>query len=193
MEFQHNEKIIKVVYRSWLAYFLAIFFALLLVVAACFFIVPLFNFGWWGKAIFWLVIVLGVFLGLRTIIVAFTSRLIITNQRLIFYWRQGLFNQSIVKIDFEQIKNISLVVKGFLTTIFKFGVLTISLNNQPEIINFSPISQPYQIQELLLQLQSKKRKANVEEMDDYELIDLARQIRHRLGRDVLRRVADEQE
>lgn len=191
MELQSSEKVIQTVYRSISAYLLAIIIAVVLIIGPCFFIVPLWRLGWWGQVIFGVVVLVGLVIALRTLVVAINSNLIVTSQRLVFNQRRGLFNQAVVKINIEQIKNINLTIRGFWATIFRTGAIQITLQNQPEIVCFAPVSRPQQLQELLLSQQNKKRKTDLTDLTDYELIDLTRQIRHRLGRDVLRRITDE--
>jgi|GEM_PF-2314289 len=191
MDLQPHEKIIKTVYRSTVVYFWGIFFALILILAACIFIVPLFRLGPWGQIIFIVGLMLGIFIGLRTMIVGLGNRLIITNQRLIFCVRPGLFKQSFLKIDYKQIKDVGLVVRGLVGTIFRLGILVFILKEIDKPVIFSGVRGAGQLQELILQLKSSQHGIDWQDMNDYQLIELARKIRDRLGRDVFRRIVDE--
>ena len=191
MDLQPHEKTIKTVYRSTVIYFWGIFLALILILAACIFIVPLFRLGLWGQIIFIVGLVIGIFIGLRTMIVGLGNRLIVTNQRLIFCVRSGLFKQNFLKVNYEQIKDVGLVVRGLVATIFRLGVLVFILKEIDKPVIFSGVQEAGQLQELILQLKSSRRGTDWQDMDDYQLIELARKIRDRLGYDVFRRIVDE--
>ena len=191
MDLQPHEKTIKTVYRSTITYFWGIFLALILILAACVFIVPLFRLGLWGQIIFIIGLALGIFIGIRTMIVGLGNRLIVTNQLLIFFVRPGLFKQSFLKVNYEQIKDVGLVVRGLVATVFRLGVLVFILKEVDKPVIFSGIREAGQLQELILQLKSSQRGTNWQDMDDYQLIELARKIRNRLGYDVFRRIVDE--
>ncbi|MCX6741066.1 MAG: PH domain-containing protein, partial [Candidatus Parcubacteria bacterium] len=135
--------------------------------------------------------VLGIFIGVRTMIVGLGNRLIVTNQRLIFCIRSGLFKQSFLKVNYEQIKDVGLVVRGFVATVFRLGILVFILKEIDKPVIFSGIREAGQLQELILQLKSSQRGTNWQDMDDYQLIELARKIRERLGRDVFRGISEE--
>jgi len=186
-----QEKIVKIVYKSSWVYFLPILASLLLILGACFFMVPLFGLQWWGKIIFWFLIVLGLIFGLRILFALLGNKMILTNQRVILIQQRGFFSRTVLKINYEKIKNISLSIQGFLPTILRLGTMEFSLAESQEILKFSNLSQAQQIQELILQLQSTPFKINLEQMDNYELVEMARKIRDRLGRDVLRKIVEE--
>lgn len=196
MELQPNEKIIKIVYRPLFVYSLNILASLILILGACFFMVPLFRLilwgqTWIGKAIFWFLIALGLIFGLRTLSEIIGNKIIITNQRVILIMRQGFLNQIIFKLNFEKIRTVSLSVKGLFATILGLGTLEFTLAESQEILKFSNISRADQIQELILHLQSSSKKNNIEQMNNYELVEIARKIRDKLGRDVFRRISEE--
>lgn len=196
MELQSNEQIIKIIYRPLIVYFFSILATLILILGACFFMVPLFRLilwgqTWIGKAIFWFLIALGLIFGLRTLSEAVGNKMIITNQRVILTMRRGFLSQIIFKLNFEKIRTVSLSVKGLFTTILGLGTLEFALAESQEVLKFSNISKASQIQELILQLQSSFKKENIEQMDNYELIKIARKIRDKLGRDVFKRIAEE--
>ena len=157
MDLQPHEKTIKTVYRSTITYFWGIFLALILILAACVFIVPLFRLGLWGQIIFIIGLALGIFIGIRTMIVGLGNRLIVTNQRLIFCVRPGLFKQSFLKVNYEQIKDVGLVVRGLVATVFRLGVLVFILKEVDKPVIFSGIRDAGQLQELILQLKSSQR------------------------------------
>ncbi len=123
MELQPDEKIVQIIYKPLIVYFFSILASLILIVGACFFMVPLYrlilwNQTWIGKTIFWFLIGLGIIFSLRTLLDIYGNKMIITNQRVILIIRQGFFSQTILKIDYDRIKNINLLIKGFFPMIF---------------------------------------------------------------------------
>lgn len=196
MDLQPNEQIIKIIYKSIVVYFFNILATLILILGACFFMIPLFrlilwNQTWVGKTIFWFLIVLGLIFGLRTLLEIVGNKIVITNQRVILMIRHGFLSQTTFKLNFEKIRNVSLSVKGLFPTILGLGTLEFALVESSEILKFSNISKANQIQELILQLQTSFKKTEVEQMDNYQLLEIARKIRDKLGRDVFRRIVEE--
>lgn len=200
MDLQPNEQIIKVIHRPILVYSFGIAISLILILTPCVLMLWFFNlkvtiFGfqifWLGKLFFWFCIVVGLFFGLRTLLNASGNKMIVTNQRIILSVRKGFFSQAIFKINFEKIRNINLVVEGLLPTIFRLGTLEFALVESQDILKFSNLSNAGQTQELIIQLQSSFENSGFDQADNYELIEMARKIRDKLGKDVFRRIAEE--
>ncbi|MEK7580301.1 MAG: PH domain-containing protein [Patescibacteria group bacterium] len=198
--FSENSQIIRVVHRKFLVYSPSVLASIILVLGAFFFMLPLFGwspFGWdWaGEIVFGFLIGLGVLYGLMTFLVWWDNRLIISNDGLIIYRRKGFFDQHIFKFDYQKIRNIDLSIKGFFQTIFRFGSLTINFNDTSASIFFSHVSRPLEIQALILKIQVKAQKEKedlvIDDLSEIELIELARKIRDKLGRDIFNDIANE--
>jgi hypothetical protein len=197
MEFQNNEKIIKVFYKPIIVYFFHILASGIIILGACFFVVPLyrlvlFHQTWVGKAIFWFLIFLGSIFLIRTLVLFYDNRLILTDQRLIIVSRTSFFSKKIFKIDYNKIKNVYLSFEGFFPTIFKLGTIEICLEDSLEKIKFSNIKKANEIQELIIQFQQKiKDYLNLDQFNEYELIKIARKIKEKIGRDIFKQIAEE--
>lgn len=117
--------------------------------------------------------------------------MLITNQRVILVLQQGFFNCKIFKLNYEKIRDVALSIKGLFPTILRLGTLEFSLADSQDVLKFSHLAVAHQIQELILKERSLPRKTDLEQMDNYELAEMARKIRDRLGRDVFRRIGEE--
>jgi uncharacterized membrane protein YdbT with pleckstrin-like domain len=186
-----NENILKIVRKPFVVYFLPILASLILVLGACFFLVPLFNLGWWGKIIFWFLIILGALFALRVAFNALGNKIIITNQGVILIFQRGFFSRKIFKIGYDQIRDVALSIKGFFPTVLRLGTLEFNLTNSQEVLRFSHLAAAHQIQELILKQRALPRKTDLDQLDNYELAAMAREIRERLGRDVFKKIAEE--
>ncbi|OIO48543.1 MAG: hypothetical protein AUJ32_00355 [Parcubacteria group bacterium CG1_02_40_82] len=82
---------------------------------------------------------------------------IITNQRLISTYQNGLFRREVSELNLTRIQDLSVNVKGVLETFFNYGDLEIrtagTFENRgaedPNVFIFKDIGNPYQVQNTL--------------------------------------------
>lgn len=191
-----ESEIIRTFRQSFLVYFFQFLASLIILLGAFFFMIPLFRFGWWGMAIFWFLIGLSILYGLVNLIKWLNGKLVITQNQLILFLQKGVFTQQIVKIGYEKISNINIFFKGFFSTIFRLGTIEISLSDGNNSFSFSGLRGAGKIQEIILKLQANQKLGDDKfnrDLTQYQMMELARSLRKKLGRDVFRQIAEEEE
>ncbi len=78
---------------------------------------------------------------------------IITNQRTIHVELNSIFNRSISSISHVKIQDITVDIKGFIPTIFKYGDLQIETAGKFQKFIFKEISEPYETKEIIFKAQ----------------------------------------
>jgi len=196
MELQENEEIVKTVRFHPMTYSLQLLAGILLIVVPFFFISPLWRMGHWGQVIFWVPAGLGLIYILRTFVNWRGNTLIITNHRLIIFRRKGIFHREIFKPDYQKIKDISVKIRGLFQTLFSCGTLRIYMGpgegQAGTEVEFSNIHGPTRVQELIIRLQKDFHQSRSEESPGH-LMEKARELRDKLGRDLFREIAEEEE
>ncbi len=116
-----DERVIRVIRSHPIAFFWSIFFSILFICLAAFFIIPLFAMGRIGFSVFGLLVVIGLFLGFRALVMIRHNSFIITDRRLIDWSQRGLFDQEISETLLEDIYDVSHRIKGVLRTMANVG------------------------------------------------------------------------
>jgi hypothetical protein len=191
-----EEKIVRVFYRSFWYYFFSFLASLIILLGAFFFIIPLFRFGWWGRLIFWFLIALSFLYGLTIIIKWRGNKLIITANQVIIVLQIGVLTQKLFKISYEKISQVNVLLRGLWSIIFRLGTIEIFIIDEKEPIRFSGLKQPEIAQELILHFQSNQQlnKEKIgQNLTQDQLIEMIRFLKRRVGRDVFRQIAEEDE
>jgi len=188
-----QDEIIKVFRQSPFVYFFQFSACLIILCGAFFFMIPLFRFGWWGKFIFWFLIGLSVLYGLINLIKYSNTKLVIGQRQLVIFLQKGALTQQIIKIGYGKIVNINVFFKGLFAIIFHLGTIEFSLADGDRLL-FWGLSQAEYVQELILKLQAEQRlneERFARDLTQYQMIELARSLRQKLGKDLFLQIAEE--
>jgi hypothetical protein len=98
---KEGEEIIEEARQSFLAYFWHLIIALIFLLVPFFFMFPLFRYGSFGQIVFFVLLVIGVILLIRTLIIWYFNLLVITNQRALILERRGFFDRSVKQASFD--------------------------------------------------------------------------------------------
>ena len=195
-DLKENEEIVRFVRRKAATFFIPILASLILLVVPFFFLYPLMRWRIWGILLFSALILLGIIYAVRTIMTWYGNCLLITDQRIIIFTRDGLVRQSLSKVDYSKIHNVSSKIEGMDQTLGRYGSIIISLGPGEEPITFHNIADPHRIQELIIRLQREYRRPKEElekQLSTFQLTELARRIKQKIGEGAFRRVAEEEE
>jgi hypothetical protein len=118
-----GEELWQVYKRHGLTYFLWWIAGFILVLAAFFFLWPLFRMGGWGVIIFLVLLFVGAGIIIRTIRLWNGNLLLLTSQRVIDISRSGFFGETISEMPFYDIQDVSWARKGFWATIWRYGTV----------------------------------------------------------------------
>lgn len=83
---------------------------------------------------------------------------VITDERIINIEQKGLFMRRVSAAKYEKIQDVTVEVKGFLQTVINFGDVRVQTAGEMENIVFRRVSDPYDIKNLIAQIQKEKEK-----------------------------------
>ncbi len=144
-----DERVIKVIRSQPIAFAWSIFFSLLLICSAAFFMVPLFGIGRIGFSVFGFLLVVGIFLGIRVIVMAKYNSFIITDTRLIDWDQRGLFDQEISEISLDEIYDVSYRIKGPVNTAMNVGSIRVQSQDGEIVFVLHGVKYPEEAQRFI--------------------------------------------
>ncbi|MFA4871532.1 MAG: hypothetical protein WC610_00510 [Patescibacteria group bacterium] len=158
---REGERIKRIVRRSTWHYFWPIILAIILIILPFFLIYPLFQRGWWGMAIFFLLLIFGVWLILRIYFSHFFTVFVMTNMRVIDFDQRGLFNQVVTEALYGKIGDVSCESRGAVNAILRLGNIYINLLNKGRVkLKLSAIKNPQSVVGDILYWQENYLKGN---------------------------------
>lgn len=89
---------------------------------------------------------------------------IITNDRVVDIQQNGLFARTISEIDLYRIQDVTVSVKGFFPTIFKYGDLSVKTAADNAVMTFWNIPNPNEVRSALIELAESDRKYHHEQV-----------------------------
>lgn len=174
-ELHENEVVIKVLHRNWF-YLLQQFVILILMLAALFagtFFLPLLfpelsegdaqRMLTFGETTFLLAIWI---YGFLIWIDYYFDIWIVTSERIINIEQKGLFVRSVSEADYAKIQDVTAEVHGFFPTVINFGDVHVQTAAETSRFVFRTISRPYQIKDLIMDLQRKKKAKQFESIGE---------------------------
>jgi uncharacterized membrane protein YdbT with pleckstrin-like domain len=150
---KENEELIRLIRRHPLVYFKPALVALILLLLPFFLMFLLFKWEKVGLVIFGILVLFGLLTIIRLSVVYLFNIFIITNQRIILYIQQGLFDRKVSEVTYDKIQDISYRYKGFWQTLLKYGSLRIQIINSESALYVKKIAHPGQIQQLIIKIQ----------------------------------------
>ena len=121
---------------------------------------PLINF--FGNVLF-----IGIWLGFFIIwIDYYFDTWIITNERIVAIYQNGLFSREVSELRFERIQDVSTDVVGILPTLLNYGDLLIQTAGEEEKFVFKSVPDPYSIKSLVMNIQKEKRREDTNELGE---------------------------
>ncbi|MDP2587100.1 MAG: hypothetical protein Q8P32_05050 [Candidatus Komeilibacteria bacterium] len=152
---KNNEELVKVIHRHSLSFFRPALGALILIILPFFLMFLLFRWQETGLVLFFILLIIGLIAIIRIAVLWSGNVFLITNQRLILFKQAGLFDKVVLEADFEDVLDVAFRIKGFWQTVGRYGSLRIQILDSDNNMIVSKISQPAQIQQLLLELKKK--------------------------------------
>jgi len=147
-----NEIIIKIVRKYNFTYLGGLIVCFFFLTLPFFLLYLLFQWKKTGLAIFFLLLLVGIVLLIRNALNIYYNKLVITNQRLIYYKQKGVFHRWVNEVFLDKIQDLSYEIKGFWQMIFKYGNLNIQVINSNTVLKIEKIKSPEKIQDLINQI-----------------------------------------
>lgn len=186
---KEDERVVLIVRRYWVTMLLPIFASTLCIIAPFFFLVPLFRLGSRGVGGFIFLLVLGIFLFVRTLYVYSLNAFILTDQRVIDVDQRGLFHRMVSECLYRNVQDVSIRVSGIGQTLFHFGSIVIQTSGASPNVELDGVKSPERVQEAVSRLieESKEDAQTTDgEMSATELLHLAEKMKEGLTPDQFR-------
>jgi len=91
---------------------------------------------------------------------------IITSERIINIEQRGMFTRKISELRFKKIQDVTAEVIGFLPSVLNYGDVRIQTAGEKEEFIFRTVSDPYNIKNIIMNLQRKNEKNSMHEMGE---------------------------
>lgn len=173
LNFRDDEALIEIVRRSKCIIALPLVIGTVLIVLAFFLIVPLFDAGVIGIIGFVALLVMGCLVMLRALWFWHRTAFIITNIRVIDIDQSRLFHRSVGEARYGRIEDISVQVRGILSTLFRLGNLRVQTINASSMLELRHVAAPERVHDLLSRLQHEVVQAQQHTRSPSPFADLA--------------------
>ncbi|MFH1253554.1 MAG: PH domain-containing protein [Candidatus Uhrbacteria bacterium] len=150
-----GEKIIEVVRQDFFPSLPWWFFLFLWIVVPFFFLFPLWQQGWVGIIIFAGLVLSGLLVASQSYFSWQRTSLVITDQRIIDIDQHGFFNRSVTEIEHQDIEEVAFKIKGFWSTVFRFGTVLVRTAGERADVAIRRVHQPIKLQHLLNDLREE--------------------------------------
>jgi len=174
-DLDQDEKIIQIVHRNWFYLFEQFFWMIVIVVVFMGGInfIPMFfpeilkninnSVSLFAQNFFMLVIWL---YGFMIWIDYYFDIWIITTERIINIEQKGMFARKASELRLQRIQDITTEVTGFMPTVFNYGDIRIQTAGTTEEFIFRTISDPYNVKNIIMDLQKRAEKNSVNELGE---------------------------
>lgn len=159
---KEDEELVIIVRKYPLVFFGPILITAIFIIAPFFFLYPLFHAGWWGVALFFIILIFGIIYGLRQFIIYSFNVFVITNKRIIDINQRGFFDRVVSESRYDKIQDISLRIKGILQTFFHYGSVIIQTASKDANLELEGVKNPAKIQEIIYEIQREVTEKNRE-------------------------------
>jgi uncharacterized membrane protein YdbT with pleckstrin-like domain len=144
-----NEEVLMIVRQSLIPKSARLCLYAILFLVPFFFLYPLFRMGTIGIVLFFVLVVLGVVLFWQTFRKWSHTLFVITDHRVIDFDQRGVFDRVVTESNFDQIDEVSYRMHGIMSTLFRYGTVTLALHGTNTDLMFQHIRNPARVQNLL--------------------------------------------
>ncbi len=186
---KEGEEVLALVRRTPLVVMGPTLLVAVLIIAPFFFLYPLLKLGSLGVATIFTSVLMGVFLGIRTMWVHQLNAFILTATRIVDVDQRGFFHRVVSETTFDKVQDVSYIMKGIAATIFRYGSVVIQTAGTAANLELIGVRHPQRVQDLILQLQ---HDATGQKPDDQlsadELLAMVQKIKAGVGEEQFRRL-----
>ena len=156
---KEDEGIKGITKRHGLALLPGLGIALLLIVAPFFFLFPLFRTGPAGVVVFGTLVLVGVFVAVRSLVMWDGDVFIVTDIRIVDVDQKGLFSRTVSEVKLDDIQDVSWSKSGIIHALFNVGDLKIQTSSGALVIEAAFIPRPRELHSLVNDLRHAGRVA----------------------------------
>ncbi|MEI7741511.1 MAG: PH domain-containing protein [bacterium] len=137
-----GEEVLQIVRRSWVSMLPQIVVIAALMVAPFFFAFPLLAYRPYGGYLLMAILLLGIFLAIRTFTQWYYTMFVITSFRVVDVYHAGFFDRQVTDAGFEIIQDVSFHKKGVISMIFNVGLIKIQTPGSNTMIEVEDVDEP---------------------------------------------------
>ncbi len=154
---REDEEIIEVIRSSALAEWWKYAFGLAFLATTAFFTFWLLARGWWGRSLFALGIIFGIYIILRTWFFNYHNYIVVTSERLADINRASWLDEVVSSIGYHDLKDIMVRRRGVGAAIFNYGTITVLTKDKNLALEIPRVRKPERVQNLILQSEEAYR------------------------------------
>ncbi len=164
LQMKDGERVKSITRRHISTLFPPFFLSIVLIVAPFFLLFPLFGWGVFGIVLFFVSVLIGIIVALRTLLMWDSDVLIVTDYRIIDVDQKGLLARTVSEALLVSIQDVSWSRQGLLQTLFRTGSVTVQTAGATMTITAGSIPRPEEIYALINDLRhTPGKKQNSEE------------------------------
>lgn len=192
---KEGEEVIKIV-RSYLwSHLFSVLISLFFIILPFFLLFPLFQKGFWGVLLFFVLLLLGLGFGTRFLFIWYFNVFLITNQRIIDFDQKGLFEKTVSESMYDKIQDVSFKKKGIFSTLMNYGNIVIQTAGNNANLEIRNIFQPEKVQGVITEIQKEsfQKEKDTEELSASELVGILEQAKKKMGKEKFSRFIKSQD
>ncbi len=186
---KEGEEVLALVRRTPLVVLGRTLLVVVLIIAPFFFLYPLLKLGSIGALIVGGSVLVGAFLGMRTLWVHQLNAFILTPSRIVDVDQRGFFHRMVSETTFDKVQDVSYVIQGITATVFRYGSVVIQTAGNAANLELQGVRYPQRVQELILKLQRDATGRKPEDqLSADELLAMIQKIKSGIGEEQFRRL-----
>jgi len=154
---REGESIIRVVHSYSLVDLWKYVFGFAFLVVASFWMFQLFSYGYWGYAVYGLLILVGLYILFRTWFFNYYSIFAVTTERVVDIHRMGWFDVVMSSIGYKDVKDVVVRKKGVFANILNYGTVIIQSKSDQFSLEALKVHFPQELQTTIEDLKEQHR------------------------------------
>ncbi|MFA4930447.1 MAG: PH domain-containing protein [Patescibacteria group bacterium] len=147
---REGEEIISVIRKFPLVFFWPGLWSAAFIIAPFFFLVPLWQWERWGVLVFFMLLGIGMYIAIRTVVVYSLNVFIITTDRIIDMDQVGFFSKTVSETTYDKVQDVSYTIKGISQTLFHYGNVVIQTAGQQVNLELTSVKHPEKVQQIIV-------------------------------------------
>lgn len=160
IELKVHEEVLEVVNASIIPRLPRVIFLVIWILLPFFFLFPVWREGGFGLVIFFVWLFSGILLLMRAYLMWARTVFVVTDRRVIDFDQKGFFYRVVTQTRFDQIDEVSYQIKGFFSTLCRYGTLELQLQGSSADIQVNHIKHPNRIADLINDLRSESETSD---------------------------------
>ncbi|PIT87111.1 MAG: hypothetical protein COU31_04670 [Candidatus Magasanikbacteria bacterium CG10_big_fil_rev_8_21_14_0_10_40_10] len=155
---REGERVIRIERKLFLVDWWQYCLGLAFLATAFFFMFSLFGFGWWGYALYGIMILIGLYILLRAWFFRYFNIFVITSERVVDLHRLGWFDLVVSSLSHKDVKDVAVRKKGIFSNLFNYGSLVVRSQSNQFVIEAAKIGNPQETLSLLQEVSEQYRQ-----------------------------------